>query len=157
MAALETGSKAPDFELPTTDKGTLKLSEALQEGNYLILAFYPAAFSPVCGDELAMLQEFSGDLGKLNAAPVGISVDNAWSNSAFAESKGIAFPLLSDFHPKGAVATLYGVMREDGITERALFIVDPEGTIRYSYVSPLRENPGVDRLFDALEELKKGG
>jgi len=156
MTALESGSRSRDFELTTARGDIVKLSDLLEEGKYVILAFYPAAWSPVCGDEMTLFQEFLDEFEALNAKLVGISVDNVWAVQAWAESKGITFPLLCDFHPKGAVAEQYGVMRDDGVTERALFVVDPEGTLRYSYVSPIAENPGVDRLLDVLEKLQEG-
>jgi peroxiredoxin len=131
----------------------VRLSDLLKDGKPVILAFYPAAFSPVCGDEMSLYQEVRDEFERLNAKIVGISVDNYWSVAAFAKAKGITFPLLSDFHPKGAVAQKYGVMRDDGIAERALFIIDPQGIIRYSYVSPILQNPGADRLLDELEKL----
>ena len=105
---------------------------------------------------MTLFQEFLDEFERLNAKLVGISVDNVWAVQAWAENKGITFPLLCDFHPKGVLAEQYGVMRDDGVSERALFVVDPEGIIQYSYVSPIAENPGVDRLFEALERLQKG-
>jgi len=155
MAALEVGAKAPDFELKDTAGNAVRLSDLLREGKPVILAFYPAAFSPVCGDEMSLYQETRDEFERLGAKVVGISVDNTWSLAAFAKAQGITFPLLSDFHPKGEGARKYGVMRDDGITERALFIIDPDGIVRYSYVSPILENPGGDRLLDALEEMRK--
>ena len=155
MTALESGSRAPDFELKTARGDIVELSDFLEEGKYVIMAFYPAAWSPVCGDEMTLFQEFLDEFEALNAKLVGISVDNVWAVQAWAETKGITFPLLCDFHPKGAVAQQYGVMRDDGVSERALFIVDPEGIIQYSHMSPITENPGVDRLFGALESLQK--
>jgi peroxiredoxin len=154
MSALEVGAKAADFELTDTKGEKVRLYDLLKEGQPVILVFYPAAFSPVCGDEMSLYQETLGEFRRLGAKVVGISVDNHWSTAAFATQKGIAFPLLSDFHPKGEVARKYGVMRDDGITERALFIVDPAGTVRYSYVSPILENPGADRLLEALEQMR---
>ena len=156
MTALESGSRAPDFELRTARGDIVELSDFLEEGKYVIMAFYPAAWSPTCGDEMTLFEEFLDEFKRLNGNLVGISVDNVWAVQAWAESKGITFPLLCDFHPKGTVAHQYGVMRDDGVSERALFVVDPEGIIQYSYVSPIAENPGVDRLFEALESLQKG-
>ena len=156
MAALEVGTKAPDFGLKNTDGQTTALSDILAEGKYVVLAFYPAAWSSVCGDEMSLFQEFQEEFGRLNARTVGISVDNIDASRSWAQSKGITFPLLSDFWPHGAVAEEFGVLRDDGLAERALFIVDPEGVIRYSYVSPIKENPGVDGLFDALDDLQGG-
>jgi len=154
MAALEVGAKAPDFELKDTEGKSVRLSELLKDGKPVILAFYPAAFSPPCGDEMSLFQEAQDEFARLDAKIVGISVDNYWSIAAFAKAKGITFPMLSDFHPKGAVAAKYGVMRDDGIAERALFIVDPKGVIRYSYVSPILQNPGADRLIEELEKMR---
>lgn len=157
MPALRVGSKAPDFKLTDAQRSAVSLSGLLKDGKHIVLAFYPAAWSGVCGDELTLFQESLDELERLNARVVGISVDNFWSNAAFAENRGITFPLLSDFHPKGAVAEKYGVMRDDGVTERALFVIDRDGTIRYSYVSPIGENPGVGRILDALEGMGEGG
>jgi peroxiredoxin len=156
MPALQVGDKAPDFELKDTEGNTVRLSDLLKEGKPVILAFYPAAFSPVCGDEMSLYQETQDEFERLGARVVGISVDNRWSVAAFARAKGITFPLLSDFHPKGAAAAKYGVYRDDGLAERALFIIDPQGVIRYSYMSPILENPGVDRLIEALEQMPQG-
>jgi len=156
MPALQVGEKAPDFELKDTQGNTVRLSDLLKEGKLVILAFYPAAFSPVCGDEMSLYQETQDEFERLGAQVVGISVDNWWSVAAFAKARGITFPLLSDFHPKGAVAAKYGVLRDDGVAERALFIIDPQGVIRYSYVSPILENPGADRVIEALEQVQKG-
>jgi peroxiredoxin len=156
MPALQVGTKAPDFELKATGGATVRLWELLKEGKHVVIAFYPAAFSPVCGDELSLFQEARDEFARLNAQVIAISVDNMWSVEAFAQAKGITYPLLADFHPKGAVAEKFGVMRDDGIAERALFIIDPRGVIRYSYVSPVAENPGADRLLDALEGMRRG-
>ena len=156
MPALEVGARAPDFELKASGEQTIRLSELLKEGREVVVAFYPAAFSPVCGDELSVFQEVLDEFERLNAQVIAISVDNIWSVGAFAKAKGITFPLLADFHPKGAVADNYGVMNHElGLAERALFIVDAQGVIRYSYVSPMLENPGADRLLDALEHMHK--
>ena len=155
MARLAVGAQAPDFALKSADGQTVRLADLLAAHKYVVVAFFPAAWSPVCGDEMAMFQEFLSELEAMGAGVVGISVDNHWSLQAWAETKGIKFPLLSDFHPRGAVAQQYGVMREDGLTERALFVLDSQGLVRYSYVSPLAENPGVNRLFDVLEELRE--
>ena len=155
MAALEVGTKAPGFELKAAQGDSVRLSDLLGEGKYVILAFYPAAWSPTCGEEMTLFQEFFDEFERLSAKVVGISVDNVWAVQAWAKSKSITLPLLCDFHPKGAVAEQYGVMRDDGVSERALFIIDGQGVIRYSYVSPIADNPGVDRLFDVLEELEE--
>jgi peroxiredoxin len=95
---------------------------------------------------------------RLHADLLGISVDGAWCHRAFAEDRKLRFPLLSDFEPKGEVARAYGVYRQqDGFTERALFVIDEQGIIRWSYVSPITVNPGADGILNALEELESKG
>jgi len=153
MAALQEGAKAPDFTLDGST-GRFTLSEALKGHRLVILSFFPLAFSPVCTDEMAVFQEVQDEFERLGAMTVGISVDSKYVQQEFARKSSLTFPLLADFHPKGAVAHQYGVMRDDGIAERALFIVDSDGIIRYSYVSELRVNPGADRLLEKLEELQ---
>ncbi len=87
---------------------------------------------------------------------MGISVDGVWCHVAFGRDRKLHFPLLADFEPKGAVARLYGAYRaNDGCTERALFVINAEGVIHWSYVSPVGVNPGADGILAALEELKK--
>jgi len=155
MPALAAGSKAPQFELQGTPQQPFRLSDALKETRFVVLAFFPLAFSSVCGDQMSLYQEFVEEFERLGARVVGISVDSRYAQQAFAEAKGIAFPLLADFHPKGAVAEQYGVMRDDGVAERALFIVDSDGVVRYSYVSEPRKNPGADGLLEALEAMQE--
>jgi peroxiredoxin len=150
--ALPAGTKAPDFTLHTTPDQEVSLSDF--RGKRVVLAFYPADWSPVCGDELAVYNEVLPEIRKHNAEVVGISVDGVWCHIAYAKYNKLHLPLLSDFEPKGEVARSYGVYRKkDGVSERALFVIDEEGTIRWSYVSPIGVNPGADGVFDALEEL----
>jgi peroxiredoxin len=123
-------------------------------GKPVVLAFYPADWSPVCGDELSIFNEILPDLLKYEAKLIGISVDGAWCHDAFAKHKHLHFPLLSDFEPKGRVARSYGAYREtDGVCERALFVIDKDGTIAWSYCSPVAVNPGADGILRALEAL----
>lgn len=152
MAALSVGSKAPDFELDGS-AGTTRLSDVLKENDYVVLAFFPAAFSPVCTNEMNLYQEVREEFKRMGAEVVGVSVDSKWVQQAFARQNNLDFPVVADFHPKGAVAEKYGVMRSDGMAERALFIVDSEGIVRFSYVSELTKNPGADRLLEALEKM----
>lgn len=120
----------------------------------MILAFYPADWSPVCGDQLALYNEVLPEFQRHRAQLVGISVDGVWCHKAFAEHRKLGFPLLSDFEPKGEVARSYGVYRTaGGVSERALFVIDADGVIRWSYVSPLTVNPGADGILAALESL----
>ena len=150
--ALPQGTPAPDFSLHSTPDQTVRLSEF--RGRPVVLAFYPADWSPVCGDQMALYNEILPDFQKLGAELFGISVDGAWCHTAFSKDRKLHFPLLSDFEPKGAVARLYGVYREvDGTTERALFVINAEGKIHWSYVSPVGVNPGADGILSALEEL----
>ncbi|MFB3880775.1 MAG: redoxin domain-containing protein [Armatimonadota bacterium] len=154
MAALQEGAKAPDFTLDGSG-GKFALSDALKQHRFVILAFFPAAFSSVCTAEMTLYQEVQGEFARLGASIVGISVDSKYVQTEFAQKNNIQFPLLADFHPKGAVAQKYGVMRDDaGAAERALFIVDSGGVIRYGYVSEVGVNPGADRLLDRLEALQ---
>ena len=150
--ALGAGTPAPDFKLHSTPDQFVSLSDF--RGSPLILAFYPADWSPVCGDQMALYNEILPEFHRFSAAIVGISVDGSWCHAAFAKDRKLHFPLLADFEPKGGVARSYGVYRQpDGITERALFVIDREGTIRWSYVSPLGVNPGADGILAALEAL----
>ena len=150
--ALKSGTPAPDFSLHSTPDQVVSLSEL--RGQPVILAFYPADWSPVCGDQMALYNEVLAEFHRFNAALVGISVDGAWCHLAFTQDRKLHFPLLADFEPKGGVARAYGVYREhDGTSERALFVIDAEGIIRWSYVSPVGVNPGADGILGALEAL----
>jgi peroxiredoxin len=154
--ALQPGTPAPEFHLQATPDQRVSLSEF--RGRRLILAFYPADWSPVCGDQMALYNEVLPEFHKLHSELVGISVDGVWCHLAFAKDRKLHFPLLADFEPKGAVARAYGVYREqDGFCERALFVIDESGTIRWSYVSPIGINPGADGILDALEDLEEKG
>jgi len=148
------GTRAPEFTLHVTPDQTLSLSEL--RGKPVILAFYPADWSPVCGDQMALYNEILPEFQKYQAELLGISVDGVWCHEAFAKDRHLHFPLLADFEPKGAVAQMYGVYRKsDGVCERALFVIDKNGTIRWSYVSPIAVNPGADGILQALEDLPK--
>jgi peroxiredoxin len=154
-SALGPGTPAPDFSLHSTPDQCVSLSEF--RGQPVILAFYPADWSPVCGDQMALYNEILPEFRRFNAALLGISVDGAWCHTAFAKDRKLRFPLLADFEPKGAVARTYGVYRQqEGVCERALFVIDPEGTIFWSYVSPIGVNPGADGILAALEAMCSG-
>ncbi len=156
MSILEPGSKAPDFSLPSTPDQRVSLTDF--RGQLVVLAFYPADWSPVCGDQMALYNEILGELRKQRVQLLGISVDGVWCHAAFSGDRKLHFPLLADFEPKGATARNYGVYREsEGITERALFLIDGEGVVRWSYLSPIGVNPGADGIFDALEALTGKG
>ena len=147
---IEPGAAAPDFSLEDQDGRTVSLEDL--SGQTSVLVFYPLDFSPICTDQLNVYQEVLVELEAEGAKLYGISVDSAFAHKAFRERLGIAFPLLADFNPKGEVARCYGVYREpDGISERALVMIDEQGVVRWSHVaqSPL-EIPGANLIFDAL-------
>jgi peroxiredoxin len=152
---LPAGTPAPEFSLPVTPDQRVALSDF--RGRPVILAFYPADWSPVCGDQMVLYNEILSEFRKHHAELLGISVDGAWCHGAFAAQRKLHFPLLADFEPKGAVARQYGVYREhEGTAERALFVIDGEGTIHWSYLSPVGINPGADGILEALESLDAG-
>jgi peroxiredoxin len=151
-SALKAGTKAPDFRLHTTPDQVVALSEF--RGSPIILAFYPADWSPVCGDQMALYNEMLSEFRQFRAQLFGISVDGVWCHLAFAKDRKLKFPLLSDFQPRGDIARSFGVYRQDeGVSERALFVLDSAGIVRWSYVSPIGVNPGADGILTALESL----
>jgi peroxiredoxin len=150
--ALPAGTRAPDFELKATPDQSV--TRGSFRGRSLIMAFYPADWSPVCTDQMALYNEILPEFKRLGGELVGISIDHAWCHVAFAQSRNLHFPLLADFHPKGEVARSYGVYDDTiGMSERALFVLDGEGVIRWSYVSPIGVNPGADGILSALESM----
>jgi peroxiredoxin len=153
-SALPAGTPAPDFTLPSAPGEKVSLS-ALR-GRPVVLAFYPADWSPVCGDQMALYNEILPEFRRLGAELLGISVDGAWCHKAFAEARRLRFPLLADFEPKGDVSRRYGAYRTgDGFSERALFVIDREGIIRWSHISPPGVNPGAEGILAALEGLEE--
>ena len=149
---LQPATQAPDFSLRSTPDQFLSLREL--RGHPVVLAFYPADWSPVCGDQLALYNELGAEWRRHHATLVGISVDGAWCHAAYAKSRNLRLPLLADFEPKGAVASSYGAYNKpNGVAERALFVIDADGVIRWSYLSPMGVNPGADGILDALEAL----
>jgi peroxiredoxin len=151
---LVPGTTAPDFTLNVTPDQKLSLSEI--RGQPVILAFYPGDWSPVCGDEMALFNQILPEFKKYNAQLLGISVDGIWSHIAYAHAQKLHFPLFSDFNPKGEVAQKYGAYRlQEGVCERALFVIDDQGVIAWSFLSHIAENPGADGILEALEKLIK--
>ncbi len=149
---LAPGTEAPDFTLHSTPDQTVALRDF--RGRPVILAFYPADWSPVCGDQMVLYNEILPEFQRHGAELLGISVDGVWCHLAFAQQRRLHFPLLADFEPKGAVARRYGVYRDgDGTTERALFVIAGDGIVRWSYLSPIGVNPGADGILRALETL----
>jgi peroxiredoxin len=151
---LSPGNPAPDFTLNVTPNQKLSLGEL--RGRPVILAFYPADWSPVCGDQMSLYNEILPEFTRHGAELLGISVDGVWCHDAFAKDRHLHFPLLADFEPKGEVAKKYGAYRAaDGSCERALFVIDRKGTIFWSYLSPIAVNPGADGILQALDQLPK--
>lgn len=150
---LPEGTPGPDFELPSTaEGGKTRLSEF--RGRPVVLVLYPGDFSPVCTDQLTLYNELLPEFERYDAQLLGISVDSLWSHLAFARDRKLRFPLLADFHPKGAVSKQYGAYDEDdGVSERALYLIDRGGKTSWSYLSPAEVNPGADGILEALEAL----
>jgi peroxiredoxin len=149
---LSAGTPAPSFRLHDTPDQIVAVNDF--RGRPVVLAFYPADWSPVCSDQMVLYQEILPEFQKYNAQLLGISVDGVWCHLAFARDRKVRFPLLADFEPKGSAARAYGVYRQsDGVSERALFVVDPKGTIYWSYVSPIGVNPGADGILRALDSM----
>jgi peroxiredoxin len=151
---LKVGDVAPDFTLPAHTEETITLSKYRGRSN-VVLAFFPLAWTPVCSDQIPSYQAVKDRFASLNTQILGISIDSVYSHQAWAETLGgIKYPLLSDFWPHGAVASKYGVMTEDGFTERALFVIDRQGIIRYIDHHDIDETPDNEVLFKVLADLK---
>jgi len=149
---LAPGATAPDFTLRVTPDQNLSLRDLA--GKPVIMAFYPADWSPVCGDQMTLYNQVLPEFRKHEAELLGISVDGAWCHEAFAKDRHLHFPLLADFEPNVDVAKRYGAYRfGEGVCERALFVIDRKGAIFWSYLSPIAVNPGADGILDALEKL----
>ena len=149
---LSPGRTAPDFTLKVTPDQFLSLSEL--HGRRVVVAFYPADWSPVCGDQMTLYNQVLPEIRDRSAELLGVSVDGAWCHQAFAKDRNLHFPLLSDFEPKGEVARAYGAYREgEGVAERALFVIDEQGVIAWSFRSSLAVNPGADGMLDALDRM----
>ena len=150
---LTPGTPAQDFTLRCTPDRSLSLRDF--RGSPVVLAFYPADWSPVCGSQMALYNEMLDEFEEFGAELFGISVDSAWCHAAYARQNNLHFSLLADFEPKGAVARAYGVYDEkEGTCKRALFVIDPDGVIHWSYVSPIEVNPGANGILAALENLE---
>ena len=152
---LPAGTQAPTFNLKFTPDQSYSLPDF--KGKPVVLAFYPADWSPVCGDQIALYNEMLDEFASYAAQLFGVSVDGEWCHKAFAENRRIHFPLLADFEPKGAVSRSYGVYDSgSGTSQRALFVIDGNGIIRWSYLSPIDVNPGADGILRALDDVTAG-
>ena len=151
---LEPGLQAPDFALPDPTGRPVRLSD--YRGRPVVLVFYPLDWSPGCSQQLDLYQLELAEFGARGAELLAISVDSVYSHGAWGLVRGISFPLLADFHPKGEVERRYSVWREqDGYSDRALYVVDGDGVIRYSTVAPrLDFVPDVDELLQAIDEVQ---
>jgi peroxiredoxin len=148
---IEPGAQAPDFTLPDQDGQLVSLADF--RGQTVVLAFYPADFSPVCTDQLSVYQEVRGEFEDRGVKLLGVSVDGAFCHRAFQSHLNLDIPLLADFHPKGEVAKAYGVWSEQyGLSARALVMVNGDGIVEWSYRSPPLEVPGANLIFDALDQ-----
>ena len=146
------GELAPDFELRDVEGSRRRLSDF--QGRPVVLVFYPADWSPVCGDQVALYNEMLGEFAESNAQVLGISVDGVWCHLAFEKDRHLHFPLLADFEPKGEVSKKYGAYHdEQGESARALFVIDANGIIRWNHLSPDGVNPGAAGILKALEAL----
>ena len=152
MNTLKVGDLAPDFTLPATTQDSITLSHYQGQKN-VVLAFYPFDWSPVCSLQLPGLQENLAEFKELDAEVFGISIDSRHSHKAFAGHLGLEFPLLSDFDKE--VCRAYGVLREGGFAERALFVIDRQGVIRYAHVNPIGQVPDNQPVLDMLRQLEK--
>jgi peroxiredoxin len=151
---LKPGSKAPEFTLLSTPDQHVSLRDF--RGRPVVIAFYPADWSPVCSDQMGLYAQVMSEFKKFNAEVIGISVDGIWSHLAFAKERRLNFPLLSDFEPKGSISQAYGAYDpRTGESTRALFVIDPKGMIRWSLLAPDGVNPGADGILSALEELAR--
>lgn len=152
LTILPAGVAAPEFRLHATPDQQLALSDL--RGHPVILAFYPGDWSPVCGDQMSLYNEVLPVFNDAHATLLGISVDSVWCHQAFSQNRKLHFNLLADFEPKGAVSRLYGAYDEEaGTSKRALFVIDRDGTVLWSYLSPMAINPGADGILDALDRF----
>ncbi|MDA4114867.1 MAG: redoxin domain-containing protein [Thaumarchaeota archaeon] len=152
MSILQPGERAPDFSLKTTPDQQVALHDFL--GQPVVLVFYPADWSPVCTDQLSLYNEIMSEFRRFNAEIMGISVDGVWCHLAFAKDRKLTFPLMSDFEPKGKVSQAYGAYDgRVGESTRSLFVIDPQGMVAWSHLSPDGINPGADGILAALENI----
>ena len=151
---LSAGAPAPDFELRNQTGQTVRLSD-FRGRKHVVLAFHPLAFTPVCAAQMQTYERERSKLDALNAHVLAVSVDAGPSKKAWADSLGgISYDLLSDFHPHGKVASDYGVMRSDGISERAIFVIDKDGKIAWAKQYQIPEQPDFNEVVREIQKLK---
>jgi peroxiredoxin (alkyl hydroperoxide reductase subunit C) len=150
---VRVGQKAPDFTLPAVAGGKVTLSQYRGKKN-VVLSFVPAAWTPVCSDQWPGYNITKDIFDVHETILLGITVDNIPTLFAWTNQMGqLWFPILSDFYPHGKVARTYGILRSDGTTERALFVIDKKGVIRYIDVHDINKRPPLEHLVRALEKL----
>ncbi len=152
---LRIGDRAPRFILPTVSGEKISLNQYRNTKN-VVLSFVPAAWTPVCSDQWPGYNLTKDIFDKNDSLLLGITVDNIPTLFAWTNQMGkLWFPVLSDFWPHGKVAKKYGVLRSNGVSERALFVIDKKGIIRYIDVHDINKRPPLEDLVAALEGLKK--
>jgi len=156
---VKVGERAPDFTLPAVGGGKVSLGDYLGKKN-VVISFVPAAWTPVCSDQWPGYNIVKDLFDQNDAVLLGITVDNiptlyAWTTQMCGGEGKLWFPVLSDFWPHGAVADKYGVLRSDGVSERAIFVIDKKGIIRYIDVHDINERPRLEDIMGALEKLKQ--
>jgi peroxiredoxin (alkyl hydroperoxide reductase subunit C) len=151
---VKVGDRAPDFTLPSVSGEKVSLSQFRGKRN-VVLSFVPAAWTPVCSDQWPGYNIAKDIFNQYHAVLLGITVDNIPTLFAWTNQMGqLWFPVLSDFWPHGAVAKRYGLLRSNGVSERALFVIDKKGIIRYIDVHDINKRPPLEDLVGALEKLK---
>ena len=156
---LKVGEQAPDFTLPAVRGGEISLHQYRGEKN-VVISFVPAAWTPVCSDQWPGYNIAKDIFDQYDAVLLGITVDNiptlySWTNQMCMGGGTLWFPVLSDFYPHGAVASKYGVLRSDGVSERSLFVIDKKGIIRYIDVHDINKRPKLEVLVGELQKLEK--
>jgi peroxiredoxin (alkyl hydroperoxide reductase subunit C) len=156
---LKVGDSAPDFTLPAVEGDKITLSQYRGKKN-VVISFVPAAWTPVCSDQWPGYNLAQDLFVKNDAILIGITVDNiptlySWTKQMTNPGEKLWFPVLSDFYPHGEVASKYGVLRSNGVSERALFVIDKNGVIRYIDVHDINQRPPLDELATALEKLNQ--
>lgn len=156
---VKEGDRAPGFELPAVSGGRVSLDQYLGKKN-VVLSFVPAAWTPVCSDQWPGYNIVKDIFDTYDAVLLGITVDNiptlfAWTNQMVTQGSALWFPVLSDFWPHGAVAETYGVLRSDGTSERALFVIDKGGIIRYIDVHDINRRPPLEGIVRALKKVEE--
>jgi len=151
---VKVGDQAPDFSLRSVSGGIISLKDYRGKKN-VVLSFVPAAWTPVCSDQWPGYNIVKDLFDQNDAVLLGISVDNIPTLYSWTNQMGkLWFPVLSDFYPHGETASRFGILRSDGTSERALFIIDKQGIIRYIYLQDINKRPPLDFLVQELKKLQ---